>query len=115
MTTTLQELDEVLAKAPNPNQDTLDFIRDSKEFDSFAGIFLIHHAPQIRAALELQAKLEQGFVLVPREPTEQMRRVLYRTRSGFGHDYMTREQASEIWIAMLKAAPPAQGEQDDAR
>jgi hypothetical protein len=51
MTTTLQELDEVLV-----NGDVFDRAR-----------FLVAYAAEIRAALELKARVDAGDVIVPRE------------------------------------------------
>lgn len=56
MTTTLQELDEVLASIADDN-DLASSLNAER--------FLDDHAPEIRAALELHAQLNDGWVLVP--------------------------------------------------
>lgn len=100
MTTTLQELDEVLAKF-QIQPDDMDVL--------LASLFLQTHAPEIRAALELQAKLEQGFVLVPKEPTPEMMEMGVRM---FGRPEFNAQSISTVYRHMLKAAPSTQGEED---
>lgn len=64
MTTTLQELDEVLAKVVDKQFDN---ILDASRVGIDCAIFLRDHAAEIRAALELKARVDAGDVIVPRE------------------------------------------------
>ena len=41
---------------------------------------------------------------VPLQATEEIRIVLYRTKSGFGDDYMLPEQADKLWRDLLDAS-----------
>lgn len=56
------------------------------------------------------ARQSEGMVVVPRAATIGIRGVLYRTRSGYGDDYMTPEQADALWAELLAAAPADAGE-----
>lgn len=107
--TTLQELDEVLDAVKQAK-----LIKDfdiQREFVSLNRIRALHfvstHAEEIRAALELQAKLEQGFMLVPKEPTPEM---LRRGVRMFGRPEFNAESISTVYRHMLNAATPTQGE-----
>lgn len=105
MTITLKELDEVLARG------------HGFEYRDFA----LKYQKQIRAALELKDKLEQGFVLVPREllsEVEEQLVDLFNEKSSRGVMYREREKLFDADILqrvrlLTHAAPPAQGEQDD--
>lgn len=101
--TTLQELDEVLAKVERMDTSYPTGLGEGE----LERVITPKAAAYIRAALELQAKLEQGFVLVPREPTPEMMQMGVRM---FGRPEFNAESISTVYRHMLKAAPPAQGE-----
>ncbi|MEF2147749.1 hypothetical protein [Aquilutibacter rugosus] len=101
MSATLKELDEVLA-----NGDVFDRAR-----------FLVAYAAEIRAALELKARMvDVGWVLVPREPTETMLQAaddaIRTAQIDTPHGKLVREPTSIRYAAMLNAAPPAQENND---
>jgi hypothetical protein len=82
----------------------IDFLRHSpEEIES-----LLRRRAELKAAIATLTPPEsggQGVVMVPREASMGIRGVLYRTRSGYGDDYMTPEQADALWADLLAAAP----------
>lgn len=67
-------------------------------------------APQIRAALALEAKLNDGWVLVPREPTQTQFDAGFKACEKQYHNEYLDDQFKKtiaIYQAMLNAAPPA--------
>ena len=116
MTTTLQELDEVLEaiKQAKATKDAL-FRFDLEALNrQRAHQFIRTHAPEIRAALELQAKLK-GWRVMPmtgfkRSPDEQFE--IYDP-SGNGGVVLASDISDMTALRLIAAlaAPPAQGEQ----
>ena len=104
MTDVLQELDEVLENYVNDKflPDVLDDVVSRERVVTY----LYHHAATIRAALELQARVDAGWVLVPREPNRAMIAKAFPWLDNWSHICKTDQENAVAcaYTAMVAAA-----------
>lgn len=118
MTTTLQELDEVLENKEGNESDDSTYPIQLNSFDAKAGDFLRNHATEIRAALELR----QGWQPIETAPEEseflvympnELRRIQVARRTKkimvIGSNFDFELTKPTRWMPL--PAPPAQGEE----